>query len=96
MARAYELTYDMVDRGLVAHDRQIIASHVDELMNFNEANFETLKKVVARHSPVMHKEAGRMPQVGMIGSGEMNSAVFADDDWSQLSAAFSKTTKRMF
>ncbi|CAB4197101.1 hypothetical protein UFOVP1290_621 [uncultured Caudovirales phage] len=96
MARAYELTYDMVDRGLVAHDRQVIASHVDELMSFNEANFETLKKVIARHSPVMHKEAGRMPQVGMIGSGEMNGSASADDDWSQLSAAFGKTTKRMF
>lgn len=96
MARAYELTYDMVDRGLVAHDRDVISAHVDELMSFNEANFETLKKVVARHAPSMRKEAGRMPQVGMLGSGEVNSAAPAEDDWSALSAAFAKTSKRMF
>jgi hypothetical protein len=97
MARAYELTYDMVDRGLVAADRQVISAHVDELMSFNEANFETLKKVVARHAPVMRKEAGRMPQVGMLGSSELNDVTSAvDDDWTQLSAAFSNTTKRLF
>jgi len=95
MARAYELTYDMVDRGLVTNDREVISAHVDELMSFNEANFETLKKVVARHSPSMRKEAGRMPQVGMLGSGEVTSAP-ASDDWSDLNAAFSKTSKRMF
>lgn len=96
MARAYELTYDMVDRGIVANDRGVISAHVDELMSFNEANFETLKKVVARHAPSMRKEAGRMPQVGMLGSGDVSGSAPADDDWSQLSAAFSKTSKRMF
>jgi hypothetical protein len=95
MARAYELTYDMVDRGLVAPDRDVISAHVDELMSFNEANFETLKKVVAKHAPSMRKEAGRMPQVGMLGSGEVTSAP-ESNDWSDLSAAFSKTSKRMF
>jgi hypothetical protein len=65
-------------------------------MSFNEANFETLKKVVARHAPSMRKEAGRMPQVGMLGSGEVNAAASAEDDWSALSAAFAKTSKRMF
>lgn len=95
MARAYEVTYDMVDRGLVTNDRGVISAYVDELMSFNETNFETLKKVVAKHAPTMRKEAGRMPQVGMLGSGEANSPS-VDDDWSQLSAAFSKTSKRMF
>jgi hypothetical protein len=93
MARAYELTYDMVDRGLVANDRQVISAHVDELMNFNEANFETLKKVVAKHTPVMQKQAGRMPQVGVLDAGE--TPVAAENDWSALSAAFAKT-KRVF
>lgn len=96
MARAYELTYDMVNRGLVIDDREVISAHVDELMSFNEANFETLKKVVAKHAPLMRKEAGRMPQVGLLGSGEAETSATADDDWSQLSAAFSKTSKRLF
>jgi len=95
MARAYEMTYEMVDRGLVANDRNVISAHVDELMSFNEANFETLKRVVAKHEP-LRRTAGRLPQVGVIGSGEINTAVSAEDDWSQLSAALAKTSKRMF
>lgn len=95
MARAYELTYDMVDRGLVTADREVISAHVEELMGFNETSFETLKKVVAKHAPIMRKEAGRLPQVGLLGSGEVSSAP-ENDDWSALSAAFSKTSKRSF
>jgi hypothetical protein len=95
MARAYEMTYEMVERGLVANDRNVISAHVDELMSFNETNFETLKRVVAKHEP-LNRTAGRLPQVGVIGSGEINTAPPADDDWSALSAAFAKTSKRMF
>jgi hypothetical protein len=65
-------------------------------MKFNDESFESLKRVVARHEPVLRKAAGRLPQVGVIGSGEINTAAPADDDWSQLSAAFAKTSKRMF
>jgi len=97
MARAYELTYDMVDRSLVANERNVISAHVDELMNFSEANFETLKKVVAKHPVTLRKEASnRVPQVGMIGSGDFSPAPTREDDWSLLSAAFSKTSNRMF
>jgi hypothetical protein len=97
MARAYELAHDMVDRGLCHNDRSAISSQVDEIMNFGDEQFNTLKRVVAKHAPLMRKEAGRMPQVGMIGSGDVNTSTPTDsDDWSQLSAAFSKTSKRMF
>lgn len=96
MARAYELAYDMVDRGLCAGDKYAVASQVDEIMKFNDESFDSLKRVVAKHTPVLRKEAGRMPQVGMIGSGEINVSHTGEDDWSQLSAAFSKNSKRMF
>jgi hypothetical protein len=64
-------------------------------MKFNDDGFESLKRVVARHAPVMHKEAGRMAQVGMIGSGEVNSTTEGSLQ-EQLSAAFAKTSKKMF
>lgn len=97
MARAYELAYDMVDRGLCSHERLNVTAQVDEIMEFNDEAFESLKKVVAKHEPVLRKTAGRYPQVGMIGSGEINVAPASEnDDWSQLSAAFSKTSKRLF
>jgi len=97
MARAYELAYDMVDRGLCHSDRNAVSSQVDEIMKVNDDSFETLKRVVAKHNPILHKEAGHMPQVGMIGSGEFAPASNNDDNLvAQLSAALSKTSKKMF
>lgn len=96
ISRAYELAYDMVERGLCAPDRIHVTAQVEEIMKFNDESFDSLKRVVAQHAPVLSKSAGRLPQVGVIGSGEINTAAPADDDWSQLSAAFAKTTKRMF
>jgi hypothetical protein len=97
LARSYELAYDMVDRGLCSHDRNAVSAQVDEIMKFNDDSFESLKRVVARH-PVtnLRKEGGRIPQVGVIGSGEITATASAEDDWSALSAAFAKTSKRMF
>ncbi|MGE3319972.1 MAG: hypothetical protein AB7I18_11825 [Candidatus Berkiella sp.] len=96
LARAYELAYDMADRGLCHFERVAISAQVDEIMKFNDDSFESLKKVVARHAPLMRKEAGRLPQVGVIGSGEINASPSAEDDYALLSAAFSKTSKRLF
>ena len=99
MARAYELAYDMVDRGLCHNDRSAVTDEVDRIMKFNDDAFDSLKRVVAKHAPIMRKEAGRMPQVGMIGgSSEQNVNNQSDDDnlFAQLSGAFSKTSKRVF
>lgn len=99
LGRAYELTYDMVDRGLCNGDRVTVSDQVDQIMKFNEDAFDSLKRVVAKHAPVMRKEAGRMPQVGMIGgSGDVSTVSQPADDnlFSQLSAAFAKTSKKMF
>jgi K+/H+ antiporter YhaU regulatory subunit KhtT len=96
IARAYELAYDMVERGLCASDRIHVTAQVEEIMKFNDESFESLKRVVAQHNPMLQKSAHRMPQVGFIGAGETHSATSADDDWSQLSAAFAKTNKRLF
>ena len=94
LARAYELTYDMVERGLCTQDRDSISTQVDEIMKFNDDSFDSLKKVVGRHNPIMQKKAGRLPQVGVIGSGEVSND--SDDMVSQLEAALSKTTKKLF
>lgn len=97
ISRAYELAYDMVDRGLCHGDRSSVSAQVEEIMQFNDESFDSLKRVVARHTPVLRKEAGRMPQVGMIGSGEVGPTHVSENDlFSQLSAAFSKTPRRNF
>jgi hypothetical protein len=94
LARAYELTYDMVDRGLCRHDRVTISDQVDQIMKFNDEAFESLKKVVARHEPgALRKEAGRLPQVGLRVDGE--TTVVPEDEYVQLSTMFG-TKKGVF
>ena len=96
LARAYELAYDMVDRGLCNHDRNSISYQVEEIMKFDDSSFDSLKRVVARH-PVtgLRKEAGRLPQVGLIGSGDVNTSAQSEEDmYTQLSAAFAKSNKK--
>jgi hypothetical protein len=90
LARAYELTYDMVDRGLCRHDRATISDQVEQVMKFNDDAFESLKKVVARHEPgQLRKSAGTMPQVGLRVDGEFSPAQAVEDDsYTQLSALF--------
>jgi hypothetical protein len=98
MARAYELANEMVDRGLCRNDRLAISEQVEALMKFNDENFDSLKRVVAQHMPSMQKSAGRIPQVGMIGSGEISVSNETDDGnlVAQLSAALSKSSRKMF
>lgn len=97
IARAYELAYDMVDRGLLDHNRSAISKQVDDFMQFNDASFESYKKVVARHSPTMDKRASRMPVVGQYDTPELlNKSAETEDLASQFAAAFSKTSKRTF
>lgn len=95
MARAYELTYDMISRGLCHDDNVSRSAQVEEIMKFNDESFDSLKRVVAKHSPTV-KVAGRMPQVGMIGSGDVNVVGSDDDLYSQLSSALSTSKKRNF
>jgi len=90
LARAYELTYDMVDRGLCRHDRATISDQVDQIMRFNDDAFESLKKVVARHEPgSLRKAAGSIPQVGLRGDSDSPvTAVVEENDYAHLSAMF--------
>lgn len=96
MARAYELAYDMVERGLCASDRNSVSIQVDEIMKYNDDSFESLKRVVARHAPTMRKEAGRMPQIGVLGTGETTGSSQEVSLVDELSAALSTTPRRNF
>lgn len=62
LARAWELTYDMVDKGLVTRERSAIRQQVKEIMAFDDNGFESMKRWVDRQS-VMEKKAS-MPVMG--------------------------------
>lgn len=72
IARAYELTNEMVRRGLVSDERSAITAHVEDMMSWNDEGFEAMKRVVNKH-PL--RKAASFPSVGMIGSGEPVSQV---------------------
>ncbi len=97
LARSYETAYDMADRGLCGRERNAISAQVDALMKFSDENFESLKRVIARHEPVLSKTASRIPQVGLKGDGEITSqaAVVEEDAYTQLSSMFG-TKKGVF
>lgn len=91
LARAYELTYDMVDRGLCKHDRATITKQVDEIMKFNDEAFGSLSRFVAKASPTsLSKSAGALPMVGRLGDSEVSpvTAAVEEDAYTQLSALF--------
>ncbi len=90
VSRAYELAYDMVSRGLLAHERSAINSQVEEIMKWNDDAFDSMKRVVAKHTvSSLKKEAGRMPQVGLRSGEEVASSDQSADLLSELTQAFS-------
>ena len=95
IARAFELAHEMKLAELIPSTRESVSKTVDEIMSWNDQAFESFKKVVASHAPLLRKSAGSMPQVA-------GSALFSeeapqvDDFRSQLDAAFSTSKTRMF
>jgi polyhydroxyalkanoate synthesis regulator phasin len=88
VARAYELANEMVKRGLLTEDRTAVASQVDEIMKWNDEAFDSMNRVVAKHSVLSLRKEASVPQVGLIGSGDSQPLV-ASDFQSELDAAFS-------
>jgi hypothetical protein len=88
IARAYELANEMVKRGLLTEDRTAITAQVDEIMQWNDEAFESMKRVIAKHTVAsLRKEAG-VPQVGLIGSGDVYTQNQTFDFQSELDRAF--------
>jgi hypothetical protein len=89
LGRAYELTYDMIDRGLCANHKLAIAEQVEDIMNIDNAGFESFKKVVAS-SPI--RKESRIPRVGLL---ESEAKASEADDWSRLSDMLGRDSKRV-
>lgn len=85
VARAYELAHDMVSRGLLAGDRLAINSQVEEIMKWNDEGFESMKRVVAKHTPSSLRKEASIPQVGVIGESNHTPSL---DFQSELDQAF--------
>lgn len=97
LASCFKLAFAMASRGLCSASEEAVSAKVDELMNYNDSAFESLKRTVASYNPEVLKTAGRLPQVGLIGNEEENAASkLANADLvSQFSAMLGKS-KRVF
>lgn len=85
VARAYELANDMVRRGILAEDRLAVNAQVEEIMKWNDEAFESMKRVVAKHTPASLRKEASIPLVGV--TGDMTSAPSLDFQ-SELDLAF--------
>lgn len=89
LARAYEVAYDMTRRGMIGDDRHALNQQVNELMKFNDDGFGSMRRWVERQP---FAKTASIPQVGLIGSGEINfpaPEAASSDLASELSKAFS-------
>ncbi|HVI41797.1 MAG TPA: hypothetical protein VM577_14185 [Anaerovoracaceae bacterium] len=89
VARAYEVAYDMVRRGMIGDDRHALNQQVNELMKFNDAGFDSMKRWVEKQP---FAKTASIPQVGLIGSGEITlpaPEAAASDLVADLERAFS-------
>jgi hypothetical protein len=86
--RAYELTYDMVDRGMLPREKNAIKQQVGEIMQFNDASFESFARWVSRQSIT---KVASIPSIGMGGdSAIMPKPEVTDDFAAQLASIFDK------
>ncbi len=93
IARAYEFAYDMANRGLIPANREAVSAQVDDIMNWNDSAFESYKKVVANHQPILQKAASGVPQVGL--TFEDDKQPQAKSDYELLVEAFSNPSNRL-
>lgn len=91
IARAYDLAYQMVERGLCSRDAQVLSAQADEIMKYNDSAFDSLVRVVAKHAPLaLTKEASRrLPNVGFLGNDETPAQEESEDLLTGLNRAFS-------
>lgn len=89
LARAYELATDMQVRGMCDNTKLAFNQMVDEIMNWSDGAFDSIKRVVAQQE--FKKEASvKVPEVGWIqGSGEVTQASSEPSLKAQLEAAMS-------
>jgi len=94
VSRAFELAHEMAERGMIANNAGAIRAQADEIVKYNDASFDSLKKVVARQGS-MAKTASHLPVVGYQHESIIDAAGLTlpgagsgSDLRSQLEAAF--------
>jgi len=78
LRRAYDVGIEAQEKGLVGGTRGALDTYVDELMSFDDAAFESTKRVVASYN-ASKRASGKLPLVGMdVASKAMEATASAD------------------
>jgi len=67
LRRAYAVGLQAQEKGLIASTQASLEGYVDQLMNFDDAAFESNKRVVANYNS---RKGGSLPRVGADGAGQ--------------------------
>jgi len=92
VSRAYELAYDMASKGMISSDRHAITAQVNDILNYNDESFNSLKKLVSR---VNVKTAGVVPQVGGFADEDSFQSVGGSLS-DELNQIFATSKSRLF
>lgn len=68
LARAYDVANEMASVGLIPNQHAAISTQVKEIMEWNDASFASMKRVIATHAARTEvvKTAGRLPTNGYL------------------------------
>lgn len=73
--RAYDLAYEMRDSQMIEHNQ--VKDQVEEILKWNDEGFDSMKRVIAKQA--MRKQASAVPQVGMLGTGDVILPSFSEE-----------------
>ena len=71
LRRAYDVGLQAQEKGLIATTRDALDTYVDEIMHFDDAAFESNKRVIANYKA--SKKSGALPRVGVDAAGQAMS-----------------------
>jgi hypothetical protein len=84
LRRAYDIGLEAQDKGLISGSRDSLDTYVDELMNFDDASFESTKRVVSSYS-ADKRTSGSVPRVGMDAATEAMTVTASSDPEPEVS-----------
>ena len=89
LGRAYEMAYEMVRNGLCNDERAAVTAMVDDIMQWNDASFDSMKRMIAKHAVSPLRKQASIPQIGIVNQEMFSKEASELDLVSELDRAFS-------
>ena len=70
LRRAYDVGLQAQEKGIINSTRASLDNYVDEILQFDDASFESNKRIIASYNSASAKQVGKMPIVGTNAAAE--------------------------